>query len=198
MLIKYFEEKIADDLKWDKIGDIPDFPFVNFDETKHDIIKGKFSLGIDFTISNQLARWIYGKKYGVFFLILAATPVIVAIFSITLAFVLSNYYLLLGVVLGFAGQFLSNPYNPIKNLFNSVVVVLFLVFLFSFWQGKETVTYLSAFFVFPFIINSYLYRMNQKKLENIALQSEKIFIYLFQNNKLSLRNNETGQTYFNR
>ncbi|MDP3985243.1 MAG: hypothetical protein Q8P82_00625, partial [bacterium] len=71
-----------------------------------------------------------------------------------------------------------------------------LVFLYGLWQGKETITYLSAFFVFPFFINSYLYDINQGKLEHVALESETIFIYLYQNGKLGLKHNESGKSYW--
>lgn len=198
MSVQHFEEKIAGDLKWNKIEDIPDFPLANFDEVKRGIEANKFSLGIDFTTSNQLAQWLYGQGHRFFFLILASAPIIVAILSVILAIVLSNYWLLAGVVLGFIGQFMSNPYNPSKNFWKPVVGILFLVFLYGLWQGNETISYLSAFFVFPFFINSYLYGMNQGKLERVALQSEKIFIYLFQSGKLGLRDNANGQSHWHR
>jgi hypothetical protein len=198
MSVQQLEEKIAGDLKWNKIENIPDFPLANFDEVKRGVEANKFSLGIDFTTSNQLAQWLYGQGHKFFFLILASTPIIVAITSLVLAFVLGNYWLLLGLILGFAGQLLSNPYNSSKNFWKPVVGTLFLVFLYGLWQGKETITYLSAFFVFPFFINSYLYGMNQGKLERVALQSEKIFIYLFQSGKLGLKDNSNEQMYWHR
>ena len=133
-----------------------------------------------------------------FFLLLASTPIIVAILSLVLAFVLGNYWLLIGVVLGFAGQFLSNPYNPSKNFWKPIVGLLFLVFVYGLWQGKETMTYLSAFFVFPFFINSFVYSMNQDKLKAVAMQSEKIFIFLYQNGKLGLKDNSNEQMYWHR
>lgn len=197
MHTKHFEEKISADLKWEKIEDIPNFPVSNFDEVKQKLKTNVFSIGIDFTTANQLAQWLYGKGFSIFFTILASTPIIVAILAVILAFVLGNYWLLIGVILGFAGQLMSNPYNPSKNFWKPVVGTLFLVFLYGLWQNKETITYLSAFFVFPFFINSYLYDMNQGKLERVALESEKIFIYLYQNGKLGLKHNENGKSYWN-
>lgn len=197
MHTKYFEEKIAPELKWQEVGDIPNFPVSSFDEVRQKLKEGIFSVGIDFTASNQLAQWLYGKRFSIFFTILASTPIIVAILAVILAFVLGNYWLLTGIALGFAGQLTSNPYNPSKNFWKPVIGTLFLVFLYGLWQSKETIIYLSAFFVFPFFINSYLYDMNQGKLERVALESEKIFIYLYQDGKLGLKHNESGESYWN-
>ena len=197
MSIITFEEKIAPDLQWKKIEDIPNFPLSSFDEVKQKLKTSEFSVGIDFTTANELAKWLYGSRHKTFFLLLASTPIIVAINSLVLALVLGNFWLLFGVILGFAGQFLSNPYNPSKNFWKPIVGMLFLVFLYGLWQGRETTTYLSAFFVFPFFINSYTYSMNRGKLEHTALNSEKIFIFLYQDGKLGLKHNESGRAYWN-
>ena len=196
-MINQFEEQITPDLKWQKIEDIPDFPLSNFNEVKQKIQTKEFSVGIDFTTSNQLAQWLYGQGHKYFFLLLASTPIIVAIASLILSFIFGNFWLLLGIVLGFAGQLLSNPYNPSKNFWKPVVGTIFLVFLYGLWQGQQTITYLSAFFVFPFFINTYVYSMNQGKLELVALESEKVFIYLYQNGKLGLKHSESGKAYWN-
>src|SRR3989344_848735 len=197
-IVSAFEERIIPKLKWNKIADIPNFPLNSFEDVKRRVETNQFDLGIDFTTSNELAQWLYGQWHKFFFLILASTPIIVVIASLVLAFALGNYWLLAGVVLGFVGQFLSNPYIPSKKFWKPIVGLLFVIFVYSLWQGKETMTYLSAFFVFPFFTNSYVYRMNQGKLERVALQSEKIFIYLFQSGKLGLRDNANGQSHWHR
>lgn len=196
--IKHLEEQITPELKWRKIEEIPNFPLNSFEDVKQRVEANQYSIGIDFSTANELTLWLYGGGYKLFFLLLASTPIIVAILSLVLAFVLGNYWLLSGIVLGFAGQFLSNPYNPTKNFWEQIVGILFLVFVYGLWQGKETMTYLSACFVFPFFINSFVYSMNQNRLKAIAMQSEKIFIFLWQNGKLGLKDNSTGQMFWHR
>src|SRR3989338_4358421 len=198
MHTKHLEEQITPKLKWNKIGDIPNFPLNSFEDVKRRVEANQFGIGIDFTTSNEFGQWLYGGGHKLFFLLLASTPIIVAILSLVLAFVLGNYWLLIGVVLGFAGQFLSNPYNPSKKIWKPIVGLLFLVFVYGLWQSKETMTYLSAFFIFPFFINSFVYSMNQDKLKAVATQSEKIFIFLYQNGKLGLKDNSNEQMYWHR
>jgi len=195
MHTKHLEEQITPKLKWNKIGDIPNFPLNSFEDVKRRVEANQFGIGIDFTTSNELAQWLYGSGYKLFFLLLASTLHIVVITSFVLAFILGNYWLLAGVVLGFAGYFLSNPYNPSKKFWKPIASLLFLVFAYGLWQDKETMTYLSAFFVFPFFINSFLYSMNQSKLKAVAMNSENIFIYLYQIEKLYLRDNSNKQMY---
>jgi len=191
-----FKKQIKPELRWTKIEDIPNFPISNFEEVKKKINTGEFSVGIDFTIANNFATWLYGKAHAIFFFVLASTPFIVALISLILAFIFRNYWLLFGIILGFAGQLLSNPYNPLKSFWNLIAKMLFLVFLYGFWNGKETMAFLSAFFVFPFFINSFIYRMNQNKLKEVALNSEEIFIFLYQNRALGLRDNKSNKSYW--
>jgi len=194
--ITCFEKQIKPKLRWAKIEEIPNFPISNFEEVKKKINTGEFSIGIDYTIANDFALWLYGKGHTIFFLVLASTPFIVAVISLILAFIFNNYWLLFGIILGFAGQFFSNPYNPFKSFWSLIAKMLFLVFLYGFWKGKETMAFLSAFFVFPFFINSFIYRKNQNKLKEVALNSEEIFIFLYQNRALGLRDNKSNKSYW--
>ena len=198
MSVSHLEEQITPRLKWRRIEDVPNFPLNSFEDVKRRVEANQFSIGIDFTTSNELAHWLYGGGHKLFFLLLASTPFIIAIASLVLAFVLGNYWLLFGVVLGFAGQFLSNPYNPSRNFWKPGVGLLFLFFVYGLWQGKETMAYLSAFFAFSFFINGFLYSMNQNKLKAIAINSEKVFIFLYQIEKLGLKDNSNEKMYWYR
>ena len=83
-MISQFEEKITSNLKWKRIEDIPNFPISSFDEIRQKLNSNEFSIGIDFTTSNQFAQWLYGNVHKFFFIALASTPVFIAIASIVL------------------------------------------------------------------------------------------------------------------
>jgi hypothetical protein len=196
MLISQLEEKIAPELSWQKIEDIPDFPLHSMSEVKSSVEADQFTVGIDYTTSNTYATWLYGGGHKILYLILGSIPITIAIVSLVLVFVLGNYWLLFGVILGFAGQFLSNPYNPSKGFWKSVVGLLFFVLVYGLWQGKETMIYLSAFFIIPFFTHEFIYSMNQNKLIAVALDSETIFIYLYQTGELGLKDCSNGKSYW--
>lgn len=195
MLVGKLENRVEQDLKWKKVEDIPDFPFRNYEEAKAKIRSGEFSTGIDFSTSNQFAQWLYGGVYTFFFLTLASMPFIVAVLSVILAVWFQNYWLLFAIPLGFLAQFTSNPYNPAKGFFNLVVGVLFLIFVWRLLAGGETGPLLMAAYIFPFWINRYIYNHNQKKLGEVAMSSEKIFIFLYQNGKMGFKA-PSGQSYW--
>lgn len=198
MHTKHLEEQITPKLKWKKIEQIHDFPISNFEEVKKKTNTDEFQVGIDFSTANELAQWLYGKGHMIFFLALASTPFIVAAVSVVLTIILKNWWLLAGVPLGFFGQFMANPYNPSKNFWKPIVGILFLVFVWAVWQGGIIAAFLSAFFVFPFFINSFVYSMNQNKLREVAMNSQRVFIFLYQIGKLGLKNNNTGESYWHR
>ena len=194
-LLKEFETRIEPEMKWTRVQDIPDFPFTTFGDARAKIQSGEYATGADFTASNMFARWLYGDAYKYFFLLLASTPFIGVLVSIALSVWLNNYWLLFGVLLGFLGQFTSNPYNPSKGFFNMLVAGLVALFGWFFYSNNETGTILVAFYVIPFWLNRYIYKHNQKKLTDTALGSEKLFIYLYQTAKLGFKD-KSGKSYW--
>jgi len=196
MDLSQFERQIESTLKWKKIKELPNFPIIHLEELKKKINSGEYSISIDFTTANEFARGLYGARYAIFFFVLASTPFIVATLSVILAFILKNYYLLFGIISAFAGFFLSNPYNPFKSFWKSMVGILLLVCFYGIWRDNLMITFLSGFFIIPFFVNEFIYNLNRNKLKEIALNSEKIFIFLFQNGKLRLINNKTGESYW--
>ncbi len=198
MLANRFEQQNTPELKWNRIEDIPDFPISTYEEVKQKVASKEFLLGIDYTTANHLGQWLYGKGYTAFSYILSCAPFLVAIASPILAIILRNWWLLAGMLLGFIGQLSSNPFNPWRGFLRLIAATVFLVFIWASSQARMTVALLSAFFVFPFFINGFLYSMNQKKLYRVALDSEKIFIFLYQTGKLGLKHRESGKSYWNR
>ena len=194
-LLKEFESRIEPEVKWKRVQDIPDFPFSTFEDAVTKIKSGEYSTGLDFTASNMFARWLYGDAHKYFFLLLALTPFIAVLVSIGLSIWLNNYWLLFGALLGFLGQFTSNPYNPAKGLFNTLVTVLVALFVWLIYSGNETGSILIAFYVVPFWLNRYIYKQNQKKLNDASLTSEMLFIYLYQTAKLGFRD-KSGKSYW--
>lgn len=79
--------------------------------------------------------------------------------------------------------FLSNPYNPSKSFWKSMVGILLLICFYGIWQDNIPITFLSGFFIVSFLVNEFIYNLNRNKLKEVVLTSEKIFIFLFQNGK---------------
>jgi hypothetical protein len=196
MHLESFEAEITQKLKWKKVEEIPNFPLNSYEDVIKNVNAGQFEIGIDYSVANQAAEWLYGKSHVILFLLLASPPYIIALLSMILSIVLGNHWLLIGFVIGFAGQIFSNPFNPFRGFMTIIAWLSLLLLVYGLWTGQETITYLSAFYIVPFFINRFLYNMNQKKLKNVAMKSERVFVYLYQNRGLGLKDLSTGQTYW--
>jgi len=196
MSITDLEKSIQNNLKWSSIEDIPSFPLKSFSEVIQKIESNEFSLGIDYSTSNEVAKWLYGSVYTYFFLLFSSPPFIIAVLSIILAVALSNYWFLFGIPIGFIGQFVSNPYNPLKTFFNIVALIAVFVLIWSVLSSSQSMIFLSLFFIIAFLANKFIYSFNQNKLKKVALESESIFIYLYQTGKLGVRDNSSGEMYW--
>lgn len=199
---KNLEEQITPEPKWRKIEDIPNFPLNNFEDLKHRVEGGQFGIDIyvGFPADKLVGQLIYSGSLikNLPFILLDYTPIIVTFLSLILSFVLDNYWLFIGIV---APHIITLHYSDpsvehnAKILRGSIVSLLFLVFVYGLWQGKETIIYLSAFFVFPYLTDSFCYRVKRNKLSELVISSEKIFIFLYQAGKLVLKDNSNEQMY---
>lgn len=195
MLIDDFQSRIEKELKWKRIEDIPELPAGNFAEVKQKASSGEFSVGIDFTTANELAAWMYGRRYATLFLFLTWVPYLAVLMSIVLAIAMKSSALLLGIPVIIVAELGSNPYIPFRRVFNGIFLVAVLGFLWALWTDTQLLVYLSGFFVVSFWTNRHLYNRNSKKLRQVALGSEAIFIYLYQIGKLGLKDS-TGTMYW--
>jgi len=141
MQLETFEADITEKLKWKKVEEIPNFPLNSYEDVIKNVNLGLFEIGIDYSIANQAAGWLYGKSHAILFIILASPPYIIALISIILSILFGNYWLLFGIVLGFAGQIFSNPFNPIRGLMTIIAWLALLLLIYGLWKRQETTTY---------------------------------------------------------
>lgn len=195
MDLSEIEKEINPELKWEQIGQIPNFPAQSFHELKRSIESETLKIATDFQISNRLATWLYGKTYAIFFILLSWLPYIVSIISLVLAFILKNFWLSLGLPLGISSIFFANPYNPLKNLLTILAWLSVIVFGWGLWYENDTFIYLPMFFSIPFFITRFTYNLNQQKLITTAMKSEKLLIYLYQTHNLYLMDTASQKIY---
>ncbi len=195
MLVVELEQRIENDLQWQRIEDIPEFPAKNFAELRKRVTLGELSLGIDYTVSNQLAQWLYGRKYTLGFMALAWFPYFAVALAIILAIALKSFAWLVAVPIVFVAELGSNPYNPLKPFLNLVLLLSVVLFIGATITGSTLTAGLSAFFAAPFLANRTLYKRNQEKLRQVALNSEKVLIYLYQLGKLGVMDS-SGKTHW--
>ncbi|MFB6212693.1 MAG: hypothetical protein ABEI53_02690 [Candidatus Magasanikbacteria bacterium] len=193
--IEVLEDMLGDELPWESISDVKDFPVETFEELQQNVKDRKLELGIDFTISNKLAfQSLYGKMYGVSMATLGYLPLYLSGSFILLSITLSKWVLLIGIPFVFLGDYLGNPYNPYNNIFvlSSIFIVSVTLLIANHFYVAAAI--LSAFVTYG--SKQFIYKYNQSKLKDIALSSEHVLLHLYHDGLLTLRDSETGETTY--
>lgn len=198
MTIYRYEELISSELEWNSISEIPDFPLKDFQSLIEGILNKSFSLGIDYTMAREEAPLFYSRNKDKLLSILLVwlSTFLIPILLIILTFMLNNYWLLLGIILSFSASFLSSPYNGYRDFGALLAGLLCFFCIYTLIQNQDTALYLSLSFIIPFVSNIVWNRSSWNKLKEVVLNSEKIFIYFYQQHKIFLNDN-TNKIFYN-
>ena len=198
MTLEDYEDELRPKLRWKSVSEIPGFPFASFSAVRHALASREFSLGIDYTIANQLAGSIYGVLWATVSSLVAAAPILLSIVLLIAAFVRGDYWLLLGIPLAFFGQFSANPYNRSRAGCAVVVVLITCVAVWLLMSQRASLGIALLALPLAFLANTVLYAVNQARLRNWAISSEVLFVGLFEENKLGLLNRTSGAKFWAR
>jgi hypothetical protein len=199
MNLQQIEEGLLAKLTWETVGDIPEFPFENFADLQLADNNGRFLVRIwPSAFTNELASWIHGRGYATLFALFYNAPFFIAIVSIVLVFVLSNYWLLLGIVLGFGGHgygiYRSTPEarsKPIPFMLYGSLILLGI----AIWGGLQTLAILCTFWIYPSLTSIFVNRTNKLKLKHLAMRSEPVFMMLYLEGEIIIRDSTDGEVY---
>ena len=190
------EARVRQFLKWNSVGEVPNFPFTSFEELQIGATNGTYTLGIDYTTSNNFAWSLYGFLYSFFFLFFATAPLLAIISSIICAFYLKSYVLFLGVPIPFFAWLFSNPYNLFRSAMSLIAFVIAGIALVLLISGKVVPLIFCLLFVVPFYMNRFIYQLNKDKFRLVLLNSEPIFLYFYQHGKVGFKCNVTGNSFW--
>ncbi|MBI3661649.1 MAG: hypothetical protein HY234_01165 [Acidobacteria bacterium] len=88
-----------------------------------------------------------------------------------------------------------HPHRKNHPFFSTLLVLSVLIFIGAVIMGSTLSAGLAAFFAAPFLANRIFYKRNQEKLRQVALNSEKVLIYLYQLGKLGVMDS-SGKTFW--
>lgn len=176
------------------VSDIPNFPARDLVHLREREARQEVSLGVDFTTANRLSIGLHGSGWAVFITILAWIPWLLVLASIATAIWLSHLWLLLGTILSLIGLFLANPYNPISRPFKGIALVAVAGAVWFAFTGRTTLAVLLGTFALSYWSTWLMYHANQERLRRNALSDEALFLALFQDGKLGIRINESGES----
>lgn len=194
------EENLRSISTWKKISEISEFPFTSFDELISSVKDGSYKIILSHTAARELSTLIRTLTGTVINLILLLIPWLFILVLIGVSIWLHNYYLFIGIPIVVLFFVISNPMMPMPGpvILNKIVLLAFFVFLIALWKEWQTAEWLIASMILPFLSNREMYRENINALYKECLNSEPLFLFLFEKYGVEVRNLLTGEEYWNK
>jgi hypothetical protein len=193
--IRALEDKLRPDLKWQKVEDIPDFPFQSFAETQKELsAENEYLFGIDAGLARKLSTRTYGRPYALFVAVLFFTPAILALFATVSGVVKGRYILLVCVPAVLVGYIFGSPHRS-----RFVAFIPFGLFscgwIWAIWSGYGSVAWIAGLIALSILIMHGVNDLNLNKGKKVALHSEVIFLELYRNGHISIWDKKRANIY---
>jgi len=164
-----------------------DIPFSDYSEFLELEKAGKVRIASAY--DGDLVFSLGGISEAVMHVLLVWSPALFAIGSVVFAFILSNFWLLVGVPLAFLG-FLSSTPAFMKGIGSSIAIVALLYFGYSCITGN----YRNAVIVGAYALSNFFVYVAREQCRMIIhrtiLKSEPIFVWLYTNRRILIEREE--------
>lgn len=181
------ESKLREVIGYGNIGELPGIPVASWDVLSQQMRSGRYILAVDTSagpFADQFARgWSRFLR-----LVIVTLPITNAVVLLVATFLLSNYWLLLGIPLLFVAQLLAPPV-AVRGA-GSVVLASILILLCIF--GPEIAKWIAGSMLAQFLSRKCWYRSNATVLRNQATTDEAAFVFLFSKRICSLIDTQSG------
>jgi hypothetical protein len=182
-------------MHWTSIGEIPRFPFEDFDQLKAAIAIRSFNIGVD---SLAAAKW--SERFNTRFkkAIIAGLSLLLvtaAVASAVAAVLTREYWLLAAIPIQAFAFYLSHPASPIHKwvtIGGAVSVAVFLDFLFN---GLPIAAALVAYGGLTFAAVRAAGYITNSAFRKALLSDESLFLAAYANAACTVRNNQTKRVY---
>jgi hypothetical protein len=187
-LISEIEKKLIDNGEPEKVIDLFNFPFDDYNELKIRIKSKDYSFGSRYT--SELPKVIAFKSEYMVQLFWSTLPVLIVFVDILFSIFMNDYFLLLGILFAALGTIFSAPSLPIKFLlcFSAFAFIYSLMYLDLNWS----IFIGSLFFSQSFLM---IARSQYVKIvEDRALNSEIIFCYMYKYKYINIKEKSSNIT----
>lgn len=180
---------------WQGVGDIPRFPFENFEQLRAAVGIRSFNIGVD---SLAAAEWSERFNAGFKKAIIAALSMlllIAAIASAVAAVVTREYWLIAAAPIQAFAFYLSHPASPIHKWVTIGGAVSVAVFLDLLFNGLPIAAALVAYAGLTFAAVRAAGYITNSAFRKALLSDEDLFLAAYANGACTLRNNQTKRVY---
>ena len=182
-------------IEWPSVGEIPRFPFEDFEQLRAAVAIRSFNIGVD---SLAAAKWsgqfntpIKKAVIGSLSLLL----VIAGAASVVAAFFTREYWLLSAIPIQAVAFYLSHPASPVHKWVTIGGVVSVAVFLDLLFNGLPIAAALVAYAGLTFAAVRAAGYITNSAFRKALLSDEKLFLAAYSDGACTLRNNRTKDVY---
>ena len=187
MSISDIEQQLIEAGREISVKDSDDIPFTDYDEFLNfeKARKVRIASAYDEALVNEFG----GKAEIIMHYLLVWSPVLFAIASIVFSFILSNYWLLVGVPLAILGFLLSTP-AFMKGIGSLIALGTLIYFVYFVYSGK----YANAVIAGSYALSNFFVCVAREQCRMIIhetiIQSEPIFVWLYKNERILIKEEE--------
>ena len=182
-------------MEWKNVGDIPRFPFENFEQLREAVGIRSFNIGVDSLAAAEWSeRFNTGFKKGIIGA-LSILLLIAALASVVAAVVTREYWLIAAAPIQAIAFYFSHPASPIHKWMTIGGVASVAVFLDLLLNGLPIAGTLVAYAGLTFAAVRAAGYLTNTAFRKALLSDEQLFLAAYANGACTLRNKETKRVY---
>ena len=182
-------------MRWESIGDIPRFPFEDFDQLEAAVAIRSFNIGVDSLAAAKWSEQFNTKFKKAIISALSLLLVIAAAASVVVAVLTHEYWLLAATPIQGLAFYLSHPASPIHKWVTIGGAVSVAVFLDLLLNGLPIAAALVAYVGLTFAAVRAAGYITNSAFRKALLSEENLFLAAYADGACTLRNNQTKRVY---
>jgi hypothetical protein len=180
---------------WESIGDIPRFPFEDFDQLKAAVAIRSFNIGVDSLAAAKWSEQFNTQFKRAIISALSLLLVIAAVASVVVAVLTREYWLFGAAPIQALAFYLSHPSSPIHKWVTIGGAVSVAVFLDLLLNGLPIAAALVAYAGLTFAAVRAAGYITNSTFRKALLSDENLFLATYADGACTLRNNQTKVVY---
>lgn len=182
-------------MQWESIGEIPRFPFEDFEQLQAAIAIRSFNIGVDSLSAAEWSEQFNTRFKKIIIGALSLLIVVAGLASIVAALITHEYWLLAAAPIQALVFYLSHPASPIHRWVTVGGAVSVAVFLDLLFNGLPIAAALAAYAGLTFAAVRSAGYITNSAFRKALLSDEQLFVAAYANSACTLRNNQTKRVY---
>lgn len=177
------------------VGEIPDFPFENFDQLRAAAAMRSFNVGVDSLAAAEWSERFNSRINKAIIAGLSLLLVVAAIAAVVAAMLTGEYWLVAALPVQAVAFYLSHPSSPIHKWVTIAGAVSVAVFLDLLFNALPIAAALVAYAGLTFAAVRAAGYITNAAFRRALLSDESLFLNAYANGACTLRNNQTKRVY---